>query len=132
MRKILIAMLAAVISTVVLATEGPVKMTKKELLAFLPGTHTSYTVKTGSLHRWTNEPDGKFVVSTNNKKYGSVLGVQNATQSGTWKVNEEGKYCVKIDWKREPEDWCAFVFKGKNGEYFLNKADPSHRIEFVK
>jgi hypothetical protein len=132
MRNFIFAIFVAAISTVVLANEAPVKMTKKELLAFLPGTHTTYTIKAGSLHRWTNEPDGKFVVSTNNKKYGSVLGVQNVTASGTWKVNDDGKYCITINWKREPEDWCAFVFKGKNGEYFLGGEEPSRRIEFVK
>jgi hypothetical protein len=70
------------------------------------------------------------VASTNNKKYGSVLGGQNVTASGSWKVNNEGKYCVKIDWRREPESWCSFVLKGKDGDYFLGVADKAHRIEF--
>ena len=125
-----ISIFAAVTSTVVLAKDGPVKMSKKELLSFLPGKHCARITKAGSQHRWVNEPDGKFVVSTSNKKYGSPLGVRNVTGHGTWKVNDEGKYCIDIDWKREPESWCSFVLKGKDGEYFLGVADKAHRIEF--
>lgn len=127
-----ISILATVTSTLVQAKEVPVKMSKKELVAFLPGTHCSRVTKAGSLHRWTNEPEGKFVASTSNKKYGSPLGVNNVTGSGTWKINDAGKYCVSIDWKREPESWCSFVLKNKDGEYFLGVEDKAHRIEFVK
>lgn len=132
MRNLVVAILAAIIPVAALAGESPVKMTKAELLAFLPGTQSSYETKAGSTQRWKNEPDGKFVASSSNKRYGSVLGGQNVTASGTWLVNDKGQYCVTIDWRRELTDWCAFVFKGANGEYFIGGNEPARRIEFVK
>jgi hypothetical protein len=107
-------------------------MTKEELLAFLPGTKVTHTSKAGSLRRWTNEPDGKFIASSDNKKYGSAVGNQGVSRPGTWKVDDEGKYCIEIDWKRWTESWCAYVLKGAEGAYYLNVADDSHRIEFSK
>jgi len=134
MRNFIIAasILAAVTSSVVLAKEGPVKMTKKELLAFLPGTSSKYVTKAGSLQRWKNEPNGKFIASTDNKKYGTILGAQNVTAPGTWRVNDEGKYCITIGFRQDPVDWCAFVFRNADGEYFLGGAEPSRGIEFTK
>lgn len=108
-----------------------VKMTKDELEVFLPGTSVRYLTRVGSTHRWTNDSSGKFVARTDNKKY-DTSGVNSASGYGTWKVNDEGKYCVNIDWKRETEDWCAFILKTADGGYYLNKVDPTRKIEFSK
>jgi hypothetical protein len=134
MRKFTIAVsiLAAITSSALLAKEGAVKMTKTELLAFLPGTESKYETKAGSLQHWKNEPDGNFIATTNNKKLGSALGVVSVTASGTWWVNDEGKYCITIDWRREPANWCSFVFKSADGEYFLGGSETARKIEFVK
>lgn len=129
---IVFSILAAVTSSVVLAKEGAVKMTKQELLTFLPGTQSNYETKAGSLQQWKNKPDGKFIATTNNKKYGSTLGVHSVTAPGTWRVNDEGKYCITIDWRRDPADWCSFVFKNADGEYFLGGSETARKIEFVK
>jgi hypothetical protein len=102
------------------------------LLAFLPGTQSKYETKAGSVQRWKNEPDGKFIASTNNKKNGSPLGVQSVTAPGTWRVNDEGKYCITIDWRRDPVDWCSFVYKSADGEYFLGASKTARKIEFAK
>jgi hypothetical protein len=108
-------------------------MTREELLSFLPGTKTTHVVaSSGSLRYWTNEPDGKFVASSSNKKYGSALGTQSAKASGTWRVSDEGEYCIDIDWKRLQEKWCAYVLKGPANTYYLNVADANHQIEFAK
>jgi hypothetical protein len=127
-----IAVFASVVTGNVLAQDSAVKMTKEELLAFLPGTKVTHTSKAGSLRRWTNEPDGKFVASSDNKKYGSAIGSQGGSHPGTWKINDEGKYCIEIEWKRLTENWCAYVLKSSDGAYYLNVADDSHRIEFSK
>lgn len=129
---LVIAFVASVAAGNVLAQDSAVKMTKDELLAFLPGTKVTHTSKGGSLRRWTNEPDGKFIASSDNKKYGSAMGSQGASRPGSWKVDDEGKYCIEIEWKRETESWCAYVLKSADGAYYLNVADDKHRIEFSK
>lgn len=129
---VVIAIVASVVTGNVLAQDSAVRMTKDELLTFLPGTKVTHTSKAGSLRRWTNEPDGKFVVSSDNKKYGSAMGNRGASRPGTWMVNDEGKYCIEIDWKREQEKWCAYVLKSADDAYYLNVADDNHRIEFAK
>jgi hypothetical protein len=93
---------------------------------------TSYLTRSGSLHRWRNDPGGNFVVSTDHKKHGSVMGIKASSAPGTWRISDEGKYCVQIEWRREKEDWCAYVVKGEDGGYYLNKVDPARKIEFLK
>lgn len=108
------------------------KMTKDDLLAFLPGTKVTHISSAGSERHWTNGPDGKFVASSTNKLYGSALGTSVVTNPGTWTVNDEGKYCIDIDWSRVHEKWCAFVLKGADDTYYLNVVDAKHKIEFAK
>ena len=76
MTRSLIAALATVISGYAIAQDGTpptsdeptaVKLTKEELVAFLPGTGVRYLTRSGSLQRWTNELSSKFVARTDNK-----------------------------------------------------------------
>jgi hypothetical protein len=132
MHKLLVAAIACVAATSAFAQEDARKMTREELLSFLPGTKVTHTASSGSLHRWNNEPDGTLVANTDNKKYGNALGTQSAASRGTWKVNDEGKYCIQIDWRRELEKWCAQILKSPDGIYYLNVVDAGHKIEFAK
>jgi hypothetical protein len=132
MYKLAVAVLASVAAMGVLAQEAASKMTRDELLAFLPGTKVTHTTDAGSVRHWTNEPAGKFVASSTNKKIGNALGTQAASGAGTWTVNDAGKYCIDIDWRRLQENWCAYVLKSPDGAYYLNVAEPQHKIEFEK
>ncbi len=131
MRLFVTLLVAGSLNTVAVADDAAVKMTKDELLAFLPGTNVTHVNKGGSTRRWTNDPDGTLAASTDNKKYGSGMGVRIHTSRGTWKVSDDGKYCIDIDWKREAEKWCYSVLKAADG-YFLGSVDPGHKIEFAK
>ncbi len=106
-------------------------MTREELLSFLPGAKVTRVVSTGSTYYWVNGADGTFVVSTDNKKHGSVMGTQGTTSPGTWMVDDQGRYCINIEWRRESEKWCAFIIKADDG-YYLNKVEPRRKIEFEK
>lgn len=132
MRKLVVAVVVLVAASPVLADGAAAKMSKEELLAFLPGTEVVYTTRAGSLHRWNNAPDGKFVASTDNRKYGGATGLHGGTAPGTWRVDDDGKYCVQIDWSRELEKWCAYIIKADDGAYYLNSVDPARRIGFTK
>lgn len=130
MRMLLAVLLVSVLSGAV-ADESATKMSREELLAFLPETRVTHVSKTGSTRVWTNAKDGSLLASSDNKKYGSVMGTGAASSTGTWMVNDEGKYCVHIDWKRESEKWCASILKATDG-YYLNSVDPTRKIDFAK
>lgn len=132
MSKLAFAVLGSLVSISALAQDGAVKMTREELLAFLPGTKVTHISQAGSERRWTNEPDGSLYANSNNKLYGSPTGSRIVGQSGTWKVNDEGKYCIDIDWKRASENWCAYVIKGEGDTYYLNSVDEKRKIMFAK
>lgn len=117
------------------AQDAGTRMSREDLLAFLPGTKVSHvSPSTGSQRAWTNEPDGHFVASSDTKGYmGNALGTQHATARGTWSVNDQGKYCVEIDWpKVNAEKWCSSILKTADGGYYLGVVAPKSKIEFIK
>jgi hypothetical protein len=132
MSKLAIAVLGCVVAVSAIAQDEAIKMTREELLSFLPGTKVTHVTVAGSERHWTNGPDGKFFATSNNKKYGSALGTQMASNEGAWTVSDEGKYCIDIDWKRVHEKWCAYVLKGQGDIYYLNAVDDKHKIVFAK
>ncbi len=113
------------------AEDAASTMTRDELLAFLPNKHVKHMHKNGSLRRWVNEPSGQLVASSDNKHFGSMTGSQSGTGVGNWQVDNEGRYCVNINWKRVDEKWCVSILKSPEGSYYMNQADDAHRIEFT-
>lgn len=105
------------------------KLSKEELQSLLPGTKATYVNQYGSVHAWTNEPDGKFVASTVAKKY-NMTGA-GSTGHGSWRISDDGKYCIEIDWKRDLEKWCSFVWRTADG-YALGSEGPKRPIELKK
>jgi hypothetical protein len=128
----LFAILGSVAAINALAQDDAVKMTRDELVSLLPGTKVTHITKAGSERHWTNKADGSLYATSNNKMYGSALGTQATGQAGTWKVSDEGKYCIDIDWKKVSEKWCAYVLKGDGDLYYLNKVDEKNKIVFAK
>jgi hypothetical protein len=93
---------------------SPVTLTRDELLALLPSAKITRTVANGNQHIWTNEPGGKFIISTTNRARGG----QMTTAPGTWQVSDDGRFCVLIEWRTVPtEDWCRFLVKTSDGYY---------------
>ena len=132
MGKIVWLVLPAVASFAAVADEAGTRLSGEELKTLVTGATVEHVAKTGSQRRWKNDEDGSFMATSNNKKSGNALGQHSTTSPGTWSIDSEGKYCVQIDWKREPEKWCAFIIKGSDGGYYLNSVDPSRKIEFSK
>jgi len=132
MSKLLFAVLGSLVSISALAQDAAVKMGREELLSFLPGTKVTHVNSAGSERHWTNEPDGTLYANTNNKTFGNGTGSVVSGQAGTWKISDEGKYCIDIDWKRVNEKWCSYILKGQGDTYYLNKVDESRKIIFVK
>ncbi|HNA81748.1 MAG TPA: DUF995 domain-containing protein [Thiobacillaceae bacterium] len=118
------------------ADEAGVRLTKEELATLLPGTKAVYVIKGGSTHAWTNETDGKFVASTDAKTISGVGMGGGYTARGTWSVSDDGKYCVNIEWRRYPENWCRAMYRTADGGYYLTDTDepgaPKRKIELSK
>jgi len=132
MPRLAIAVLGCVVTVLAIAQDDATRMTREELLSFLPGTKVTQITEAGSERRWSNGPDGKFFATSNNKQYGNALGTQMASNAGTWTVNDEGKYCIDIDWKRVHEKWCAYILKSQGDIYYLNAIGDKHKIVFAK
>ena len=127
----LIAVGAIVASFQAVAEEAATNVTGDELRALVTGAKVYHVSSAGSERRWTNEPDGTLVASTSNKKYGGAMSAPSSSP-GKWSINDAGKYCIEIEWKREAEKWCATIVKGQDGTYYLGKVDPARKIEFAK
>lgn len=132
MSKGAIAVLGSVLAISALAQDGNARMTREELLSLLPGAKVTHITQAGSERRWTNEPDGTLYANSSNKLYGGPAGNQPAAQAGTWKVSDEGKYCINIEWKKVSEKWCSYILKGEGDTYYLNKIDEKSKINFAR
>lgn len=132
MSKLVFAILGSVVAISAYAQESAVKMSREELLSFLPGTKVTHINSGGSKRHWTNEPDGTLYATTDNKIFGNGTGSAVGGHAGTWKVNDEGKYCFDVDWKSVHEAWCSNILKGADGTYYLNKVDEKRKIVFAK
>jgi hypothetical protein len=132
MRKIFTLLACCLFSGWLGAQDEGVRLSGEELKAFLPGTKVSHLHKNGSQRYWTNSPDGSFVASSDNKHFGSAMGSQSRSAPGKWRINDDGQYCVEIEWGRVSEKWCAAILKTPSGEFYLNTVAPDRRIEFSK
>ncbi len=131
MHRIIIAAVSALILGGVQAQESGTKITGDELTTLVTGANVTHVNRYGSIRRWTNEADGTLVASTSNQKHGSVMSASRTGQ-GKWSINESGKFCIEIDWKREDEKWCASIVKAADGGYYLGSVDPTRKIEFAR
>lgn len=118
-------------------SQNGVQLTADELKQLMPNAKVvSYYVEGGtSTRRWTNEPDGKFVASSDVRRDISKAG-RGASAQGTWHVGDNGTYCVTIDWRQRSENWCRYIFK-VGGKYYGVKtvtdgAAVAHEFEFSK
>jgi hypothetical protein len=132
MRKFIVAAVSILVLGGVQAQESGTKISGDELRALVTGAKVTHVNRYGSVRRWTDDPDGTFVASTSNQKHGGALTGSSYTGQGKWLINDDGKFCIEIDWKRDDEKWCATIVKGEDGIYYLGKVDPARKIEFAK
>jgi Protein of unknown function (DUF995) len=98
---------------------GKVTLTKDDLGRLLPDARMSRLTGKGNTQIWKNDADGSFVISSDNR---DVQG-QNSTAQGKWHISEDGRYCVLIEWKKNPtEEWCRYILKAGN-EYYATRSD---------
>jgi hypothetical protein len=107
-------------------------LTVDELKQLLPGARVTSRNPSGSTHYWQNNPDGKFVASTDARGKGG----RGAQVPGSWRIGDDGTYCLKIDWPREPDNSCRYLFKVGNKYFGIGSQQDVnaliHEFEFVQ
>ncbi len=107
-----------------LADKNPQKLSLEDLQKLLPGAKMSRLTNSGNTNRWTNDTDGTFIISSDNRSSTGAYGASyNSTAPGKWHISEDGRYCVLIDWKRvDTEEWCRYIYQTSLG-YYATKSD---------
>ena len=100
-----------------LAPLNPRTLSKDELKQLLPGARMTRTSPRGNVHTWTNEADGRFTARSDNRAI-SGRGA-SSTAEGTWRIADDGRYCVTIEWQQglDTEKWCRFIVATGDGYY---------------
>jgi Protein of unknown function (DUF995) len=114
--------------------KNAVRLSAEDLQQLLPGAKVMSRVADGSIRRWENKPDGTLVASSDSS--GSLGGkAYRVTGSGTWRIDDRGRFCVSIKWNIRNEDVCRFIFKA-DGKYYgtfkLEDSAPMGEFEFSK
>ncbi len=109
-----------------------IQLSVNELRQLMPGAQVVKRTQSGSTHRWTNEPEGTFVASSD----GRGSSGRSGRAQGTWHVGDNGAYCVTLEWPRDSESWCRYIFK-VGEKYFGVKSvadgtTKAHEIEFSR
>ncbi len=115
-----------------LDAQNPKKLTLEELRQLLPGAKVSRLTAGGWQHYWTNEPGGSFVVSASNQTPGAMRHTGGSSAQGKWHISDDGRYCVLIEWKRNPtEEWCRYILQTTEG-YYATKSDQTKTEKVYK
>ncbi|MBK6974395.1 MAG: hypothetical protein IPH26_16100 [Sterolibacteriaceae bacterium] len=101
-----------------LKSQNAVQLTADELKQLMPGAKVAHHSDAGSLRRWTNEADGKFVASSDvHRDPGWVGKTKSSGGRGTWHIGDNATYCVAIEWPGRSENWCRYIFKAGDKYY---------------
>lgn len=89
------------------------QLTVDDLRSLMPGAKVTNVITNGSTHKWINKPDGTLNATSDNRAgVGSGTRMNAVAQAqGTWSVNDNGSFCVNLEWRAMTENWCRFMFK---------------------
>jgi hypothetical protein len=111
---------------------SPAALTRQELLDLVPNAKVSRVITNGNLHIWINDPDGTFIVSSDNRATNGVP----ATGRGKWHITDDGRYCIFIQWRTNSEEWCRFVLNASGTFYTAKSLKPGtekiYKLDFKK
>jgi hypothetical protein len=111
-----------------------VQLSAEDLKQLLPGAKVMSHTVDGTIRRLENNPNGTLVASSDAAGASGGRGYR-VSGSGTWKIDDRGRFCVDIKWNIRTEDVCRFIFKA-DGKYFgtgrLEDSAPMGEFEFSK
>ena len=124
---------AQVVTLAEVKAKGAVQLGADELKQLMAGAKVVSRTNAGSTRRWENKADGTFTASSDN--VGLVGRSRPSSGNGTWRVADNGTFCVEIQWNVTPEKWCRYIFKAADKYYGFYKLDDSaqaYELEFSK
>ena len=98
-----------------LESKSPKKLSKEEVTELITGSKVSRVSDRGNTHLWTNDASGSFVLSSagGTGDFGRAV-----TAKGKWRISDDGRYCVLIEWRGLPnEEWCRYILQTTDGYY---------------
>jgi hypothetical protein len=114
--------------------KNAVQLSAEDLKQLMPGAKVVSRTNAGSTRLWQNKADGTFIAGSDGR--GSSGGrTMPGTGTGTWRVADNGRLCVAIQWSRISEDWCRYIFRSGDKYYGFGKLDdnaPASEFEFSK
>lgn len=102
---------------------SPAVLSRAEVQALMNGATLSRVNDKGNTHRWINEPGGEMVVSSDNRSDGKA-----STARARWSVDERGRYCLQVQWKRgAAEDSCRHILRAGDRYFAVEALEPATR-----
>jgi hypothetical protein len=112
---------AQVLTLADVKVKNGVQLSASEVKQLLPGAKVVSLTNAGSTRSWHNAPDGAFAASSDSR--GADGRGRPASGTGTWRLTDDGRYCVAIQWNRQTEDWCRYIFKAGDKYYGVGKLE---------
>ena len=109
------------------------ELSATDLKQLMPGAKVVSRTAAGSTRTWDNKTDGTIVGSSDGSG-GSRRGYRSSG-TGSWRLADDGTYCVKIQWNMSAEDWCRYILKLGDRYYGFGSLDDSAQgmeFEFSK
>lgn len=91
--------------------KGATRLAKQDLEKIMPRAGIRIS-GSDSERTWTNAPDGKLNGFVESRAGAGTRG--RGTGTGTWRITDDGRYCVDIEWNRGKEDWCRVLYRMGN------------------
>jgi hypothetical protein len=114
---------AQVLTLADVKAKNAVQLSADDLKQLMPSAKVVSHTNAGSTRKWENGTDGTFVASSDSK--GVAAGrTRMSTGQGTWRVADNGRYCVTIKWSlTSSEEWCRYIFKEGDQYYGFGKLE---------
>lgn len=91
-------------------SSGARKLSRQELVALLAGAtavnETAFFART-----FQHRPDGSLVAGT------VAPDPELRDLRGAWRIADDGRYCITVDWRFVKENWCRWVYRVGDAYY---------------
>ena len=109
-----------------LHAQGAQALTKAQLEALVVGARVTVVSPSGAARSWDQGARGSFIASMRSANRAS----RTLHGKGTAKVDENGVYCVHIEWPQAVEAWCRRIYS-LDGSYYAVSDDAAQSPVFA-
>jgi hypothetical protein len=100
-----------------LTAHGSHVLTKIEVEKLLSGARISLADTDGATRSWIHGLRGNLIASLTRPSTGASRAVNG---QGTARIDQNGAYCVRIEWPSTLESWCRRIFSLNGGYYAVS------------